>query len=291
MAGRTALPKPARRRIWRSLVLVTSMSILGFALLAGWLGLSPSGPADHALVARPAPSTGTAANDARGAQRTAPRPRPGRAARSDERSRATAAPTTPTSTSRSTTSTSTPTPSTVTIAERGSGKLAVAPGGTRPFGTGHLVRYSVEVEDSLPWSPSEVAKIVDGTLADPRSWAAAGRARFERVASEDADLHIIIASPALTDDLCAPLDTGGTLSCRMGGHVAINAERWAFGADAFHGDVASYRHYVVNHEVGHSLGKGHAQCPAPGRPAPVMMQQTKGVDNCLPNPWPLRSEL
>ncbi|MGW5362300.1 DUF3152 domain-containing protein [Actinopolymorpha pittospori] len=260
---------------------MTSIATLGFAVFAGWLGLFPP-PPDHTPVAGPAPSAGTTANDATNPHRSAPRPGPGRAARSDDRSRATAPAASPTSAA---------TPSTVTIAQRGSGKLAVAPGGTRPFGTGPLVRYSVEVEDSLPWTPAEVAKIVDGTLADPRSWAAAGRARFERVASEDADLRIIIASPALTDDLCEPLDTGGELSCRMGGHVAINAERWAFGADAFHGDVANYRHYVVNHEVGHSLGKGHAQCPAAGRRAPVMMQQTKGVDDCLPNAWPLPSEL
>jgi Protein of unknown function (DUF3152) len=47
---------------------------------------------------------------------------------------------------------------------------------------------------------------------------------------------------------------------------------------------------MVNHEVGHALGRGHAACPRAGDPARVMMQQTKGVDACRPNPWPLDHE-
>jgi hypothetical protein len=179
----------------------------------------------------------------------------------------------------------------VTIQHEGSGKLTRVPGQTRAFGTGPLIRYRVEIEEGLPFDPAEVAKVVDETLSDPRSWAAAGRARFMRTDDDDVDLRIIVASPATTDELCEPLGTGGELSCRIDDRVALNAKRWAFGAEAFGDDVENYRHYLVNHEVGHALGEGHRDCGGEGELAPVMMQQTKGVGACLPNPWPLSWEL
>lgn len=101
-----------------------------------------------------------------------------------------------------------------------------------------------------------------------------------------ADLRIVVATPATSDALCAPLDTGGRLSCRNGANVVLNGWRWAYGAETYGDDLVGYRRYLVNHETGHALGYPHVGCPATGQRAPVMLQQTKGLDGCRPNPWP-----
>ena len=102
----------------------------------------------------------------------------------------------------------------------------------------------------------------------------------------EADLHVVLASPELTDQLCAPLETAGTYSCFQGQNAVLNSMRWKRGADAYGNDLKAYRIYMINHEVGHALGHGHATCPGSGAKAPVMMQQTKGIYPCKPNPWP-----
>lgn len=146
----------------------------------------------------------------------------------------------------------------------------------------------VEVEVGLGVDGAEFARQVMATLNDPRGWGHDGSVSFARTAG-DADIDVTLASPATTDRLCAPVDTGGTVSCGRVGFAVLNAVRWAQGADPFlaaGGTVEEYRYYLVNHEVGHVLGQPHVRCPAPGATAPVMLQQTLGLGGCLPNGWP-----
>ena len=116
---------------------------------------------------------------------------------------------------------------------------------------------------------------------------------FEEVAS-GASMHVILASGEQVA-AAAPGGCSATLSCRVGSLVLINDTRWMNGSDSYNAlDVAltNYRQMVINHEVGHFLGHGHIEkCETNGGLAPVMLQQSTGLRGCLPNVWPLATEL
>jgi hypothetical protein len=192
---------------------------------------------------------------------------------------------TTTAASPSTTPPSTTLPPSVSVPVGAVGAFTPAAGQSAVAGTGDLVTYTVEVEDAVGYSADEFARIVDATLADHRSWIADGSVSFQRVPA-DGQVRIVLATPATVDGLCLPLDTAGLYSCHQGGTVALNSERWLHGTVDWPGPLVEFRHYAVNHEVGHAIGHGHDTCPGAGQPAPVMMQQSKGLNGCLPNGWP-----
>lgn len=175
-----------------------------------------------------------------------------------------------------------------TIPESGPGTFMVAPASTAD--AENATTYRVEVERGLPFAATEVGRFVEQTLSDKRGWSGAAGHRLVRVEHE-ADLRIVLATPGTADALCAPLDTEGRLSCRNGANVVINAWRWANGAKGYQDALIAYRRYVVNHETGHALGYPHTPCPGTGQQAPVMLQQTLGLDGCRPNPWPNEHDL
>lgn len=182
------------------------------------------------------------------------------------------------------------------VVQKGDGRfrvLAVPAGSVRQTpSSGRVVRYTVETEGGLGVEPTAYARTVVADLTDPRGWQNRDRVKLVNLSpaqvrgGQRPDLRIMLTSPDTTDRLCAPLQTRGRVSCHNGGRVVLNAKRWLLGADAYGTDVAAYREYLVNHEVGHGIGHGHVQCGGKGRPAPVMMQQTYGLDGCTPWPWP-----
>jgi hypothetical protein len=136
----------------------------------------------------------------------------------------------------------------------------------------------------------EFAQQANETLNDPAGWAAGGAIGFVQVA-EGGDFTLYLAAPGNVASLSPVCSVDW--SCTVGGSVAINDVRWLTGSPAWNGaggSLRDYRHMVVNHEVGHWLGFGHVNCPGPGQPAPVMQQQSKDLQGCAFNPWPLAGE-
>ena len=181
----------------------------------------------------------------------------------------------------------------VTVPQHGTGKItviSVPPAAVAT--TGRTVKYTVEIEGGLGVDPAEVGATVESVLLDPRGWQKVDGVRFVNVTPAQAakgahvDVRVTLASPGLTDKLCAPMKTLSQVSCWNCERSVLNYRRWALGDDSYGSDVALYRVYQVNHEVGHGLGHQHRTCPGKGKRAPVMVQQTLNLGGCRPWPYP-----
>ncbi|MBD0712036.1 MULTISPECIES: DUF3152 domain-containing protein [unclassified Streptomyces] len=270
--GRTAGGRGGGRR-WsptrRGRLLATTLALTTVVLSVGTAVSHCAGPAEDAKAAHappqgpvpPEPATTT----------TKPAPKPERTANPTAKA-TTKPPTTPPVVPRS-----------------GSGTFTTARASGAPVGhSGSLRRYEVQVEEGVDLDARETAAEIQRILDHPRSWAAHGKGRFQLV-SEDADFVVRIATPDTADKLCGEqgLDTQGELNCETTDGVVVNLKRWMLGSPTFAGTAAEYRHLIVNHEVGHEIGiRRHLGCPGPGRPAPAMMQQIKGLDGCRSNAFP-----
>ncbi|GGC66556.1 hypothetical protein GCM10011410_18950 [Hoyosella rhizosphaerae] len=197
----------------------------------------------------------------------------------------------------------------------GSGDWRIVPGGTEHVGSpdGRTFRYTVEIEhgvDTTSYGGDEAfARMVDETLANPKSWTADPRFAFQRIsdpADGVPDFRVSLTSAMTVRETC-----GYTIQLEVScynpliGRAIINDARWVRGSTSFQGDIGSYRQYVINHEVGHGIGyPDHVPCEVDGGLANVMMQQTLSTANndiaeldpngvvppdgleCRYNPWP-----
>lgn len=150
-----------------------------------------------------------------------------------------------------------------------------------------LHTYVVRSRGTITASMTTFAASVAATYADPRGWLR-GHVRFKRVSS-GGDFTVLLAQARYLPTYSSVCSV--QYSCRVGRNVIINQDRWRWGSRYFPGPLAQYRQMVLNHETGHWLGNRHAFCGGKGQLAPVMQQQSKGMQGCKPNAWPLAREL
>jgi hypothetical protein len=188
---------------------------------------------------------------------------------------------------------------------------ATPPSATPPFGNSPSVPPSVAPAPSagatsatgpqdLLTLPGKVATHGTGkfTYATGRG-KVLGRKRMQRVAGGDrASFTVYLVTRDTAGRMCRVGGVNVTVlgrpytSCRSTGKAIINLDRWRLSARPYitaKVPLITYRQYVINHEVGHELGRHHEGCPKRGGPAPVMVQQTLTVRGCVPYAWPLRN--
>jgi hypothetical protein len=157
------------------------------------------------------------------------------------------------------------------------------------MGVRHAVTYHVETRGRITADVATFKRLAQASYDDPRGWRGGG-VSFRRVA-RGGDITLVLAEASWLPRFSS--GCSAEWSCRVGRFVVINQTRWLHASPMWHrtgGSLRDYRHMVINHETGHWLGHGHASCPGRGALAPVMQTQSKGLDGCRPNPFPVASE-
>jgi len=144
------------------------------------------------------------------------------------------------------------------------------------------LRYKISIESDIKRSLKNFKKDIHNILSNPKSW----KVNFVQN-DTNFDLEITLASAKNIKTYCG----FSGLSCAdpTNNKVWINNSRWTNGAKPSKLSLKNYRIYLINHEVGHLLGFGHA-VPKKNRRVPVMNQHTLGLKGGNPWMWPLPSE-
>ena len=176
----------------------------------------------------------------------------------------------------------------ITYPVQGSVGYSILPGDSATIGrAGKVFTFQIAIEGGINGVDRPAfARFVRETYGAPQGWASGGQYRFRQVGpGQSADFKLMLVTPATRDILCG----GGFdqyTSCRIGDRVVLNVARWVRGVPDYGASLTAYRQYMINHETGHRLGRGHELCPGPGQPAPVMEQQTLGLHGCTAYSWP-----
>jgi Protein of unknown function (DUF3152) len=141
---------------------------------------------------------------------------------------------------------------------------------------------------------AEYIRVVDETLQDPAGWRTQGYTFT--LDSSGVSSGGLSGTPQTLKIILAPESTCMRAGITQGlsgyfyksRHIMLNYNNWLTGGKS-EMDIDRYRRYMINHEVGHALGRQHRVCVGDGKPAPVMMQMTRGrahIAPCISNDRP-----
>lgn len=175
---------------------------------------------------------------------------------------------------------------------------------TASTGTGIVEYVRIDVEDGLQMTGGTLSTFVMNALNDPQGWGKEGPTTFVQTDGAP-DVRIVFASPYTAAALCptphepamlapsaspsaspSPLPTAPTMAvqCASQGTIVVSIYDWIQGITPFADDRTDARIYLLNHGLGHVLGKADVQCKK--GTADVMVDQRTLSATCTPNAWP-----
>ncbi len=202
---------------------------------------------------------------------------------------------------------------TTDVKTKAAGTISVVPGiGNPATGAGDVRWVSVAVEDGVEADSAVFKRYVITALNANRGWGTGHSVQFVPTDGV-ADYRIVLASPYTAAILCPDphltkpagsvtsasstptptptvspspdADVETPWSCEQDGVIVISSYDWTAGFLAFGTDYAGSRAYILNHHVGHLLGRDDVECA--GGPVDVMVVQEAVLpDGCEANPWP-----
>lgn len=149
----------------------------------------------------------------------------------------------------------------------------------------HHYSYDIKIPPNLNLRESLIINKIIDTLNHPRGWVKFGY-HFYYTPNKITDFIITIVPNKIIKKICK----FDGLSCadRSTNIIYLNLENWKKGSKKSKLSLDQYRCYQILHECGHIIGKDHLKTQdfKSGTKAPIMIQQTLGIDNLKPNCYP-----
>lgn len=200
---------------------------------------------------------------------------------------------------------------TTKVQTRADGTITVVPGiGSPVEGDGDVRWVSVAVEDGVEADAAAFKAYVIETLNANRGWGTGHAVQYVPTTGV-ADYRIVLASPYTAAVLCpdrhltravasvteasaTPSPAASEVpdvavdtpwSCDQDGVIVISSYDWTAGFPAYSNDYPGARTYLLNHSIGHLLGKDDVEC-AGGLAGIMVVQEESLPEGCEVNPWP-----
>jgi hypothetical protein len=192
---------------------------------------------------------------------------------------------------------------------RGDGVLTpIAAPATSTPDEGVVEHVRIDVEGGLQMIDGTLANFVMTALNDPQGWGQGGTTTYVQTTGAP-DVRIIFASPFTAAALCptphepatlAPTSSASpsaspeasedvpTVQCASQDTIVVSIYDWIQGLEPFAQDRDGARVFLLNHGLGHILGKADQECKK--GVAEIMVNQRALPDKCTPNPWPFPAE-